>query len=525
MPTPMTNVRWLMPGTIIERVSDSGSRVLASVARILATTDDEDVLYPRVLDAIGVALRWDAGALWTPTGDRLICADAWSAEGFDAGGFLEVTRSRSFAAGEGLPGRVWETRAPAWIVDTARDPNFPRAVAVADAGLRSGFCFPVGSPRGVLGAIEFFTAKLREPDDEMLSTMEIVGGQLGQFVERRRAEIDLRASVERKRAILDAALDCLITIDHEGRVLEFNPAAERTFGYGAEEAIGRELAELIVPPSLRDRHREGFERYLRTGEPHVLGRRIEITGMRADGSEFPVELTITRIGLSGPPMFSGSLRDITARQRGVAELRASRARILEAADTARRRLERDLHDGAQQRLVGLALTLRLAADALETDEAGARRLLGQASEELAAAIGELREFARGIHPQILSDGGLAPALAALARRFPLPVDVDEIPRVRLGTAVESTAYFFVAEALTNVTRYAEATSARVWVSLQDGHLAIEVADDGRGGADPAQGSGLRGLSDRVAALSGELELDSPPGQGTTVRARIPVTGG
>src|SRR3954454_8876316 len=124
--------------------------------------------------------------------------------------------------------------------------------------------------------------------------------------------------------------------------------------------------------------------------------------MRADGSEFPVELTISRIGLPGPPMFSGSLRDITARQQSVAELRASRARILEAADTARRRLERDLHDGAQQRLVGLALTLRLATDALETDGGEARRLLEQAAEELAATIGELREFARGIHPQILS---------------------------------------------------------------------------------------------------------------------------
>src|SRR4051794_2407498 len=150
MPTPMTNVRWLMPRTIIEPVSDSGSRVLASVARILATTGDEDVLYPRVLDAIGVALGWDAGALWTPTGDRLICAEAWSAEGFDAGEFLEATRSRSFVRGEGLPGRVWATREPAWIVDTARDANFPRAVSVANAGLHSGFCFPMRSSRGVL---------------------------------------------------------------------------------------------------------------------------------------------------------------------------------------------------------------------------------------------------------------------------------------------------------------------------------------------------------------------------------------
>src|SRR3954469_24123856 len=200
MPTPMTNVRWLMPRTIIEPVSDSGSRVLASVARILATTDDEEVLYPRVLDAIGTALGWQAGGLWTPTGDVLRCAEAWCAEGFDGADFVATTRARAFAAGEGLPGRVWATREPAWIVDTADDPNFPRATVVAQAGLRSGFCFPVSSPRGVLGAIEFFTATTRAPDDDMLSTMEIVGGQLGQFVERRRAEVELRASMERKRA-------------------------------------------------------------------------------------------------------------------------------------------------------------------------------------------------------------------------------------------------------------------------------------------------------------------------------------
>src|SRR3954454_12871693 len=335
MPTPMTNVRWLMAGTIIAGVSDSGSRVLASVARILATTDDEDGLYPRLLEAIGSGLAWDAGALWTAAGGGVVqCAGAWWAPR-SAGGeaFLAITRGPSFARGEGLPGRVWAASEPTWIADITRDANFPRAREAAPAGLASGFAFPVSSPRGVLGATEFFTAAPRTPDDDMLSTMEIVGGQLGQFVERRRAELELRASVERKRAILDAALDCLITIDHEGMVLEFNPAAERTFGYRAEEAIGRELGALIVPPSLRHRHREGFARYLRTGEARVIGRRIEIVGVRKDGREVPLEVTLSRMRLAGPPMFSGSLRDITARQRGEAELRASRARILEAADT------------------------------------------------------------------------------------------------------------------------------------------------------------------------------------------------
>ncbi|MDQ8043282.1 MAG: PAS domain S-box protein, partial [Solirubrobacteraceae bacterium] len=169
------------------------------------------------------------------------------------------------------------------------------------------------------------------------------------------------------RAVLHAAIDCAITIDEQGMIVDFNPAAERTFGYVAADAIGREMGELIVPPSLRERHREGIRRFLATGSARVLNRRIEITGMRATGEEFPVELTITRANLPGRNLFVGYLRDITERVESERELRESRARIVAATDASRRRIERDLHDGAQQQLVGLALTLRLARDRAHTD--------------------------------------------------------------------------------------------------------------------------------------------------------------
>src|SRR5690349_702027 len=181
----------------------------------------------------------------------------------------------------------------------------------------------------------------------------------------------LRASRERYRALLLAALDCVVAMDHRGCVLEWSPAAERTFGWTAEEVVGVEMAELIVPPSLRDRHRNGLARYLAGGDPAVLDRRIEISAVRRDGEEFPCELTITRIDLPGDPVFVGYLRDITERHRADADLRASRVRIVTAADAARRRLERDLHDGAQQHLVGLALTLRLARRKLADDDEAA----------------------------------------------------------------------------------------------------------------------------------------------------------
>ncbi len=205
----------------------------------------------------------------------------------------------------------------------------------------------------------------------------------------------------------------------------------------------------------------------------------------------------------------------------VEELRASRARIVEAADSERRRLERDLHDGAQQRLVSLALDLRLAAGKLDADPAAARQLLDAAAGELADATTELRELARGLHPAVLSDRGLRPALEALAGRAPVPVELDETPAERLPAAVESASYFVVAEALTNVARYAQASRAAVTVSRANGRVEVEVTDDGVGGADPEAGSGLRGLADRVAALDGRLEVVSPHGGGTTVRAVIP----
>ncbi len=203
------------------------------------------------------------------------------------------------------------------------------------------------------------------------------------------------------------------------------------------------------------------------------------------------------------------------------ELRASRARLVEAGDAARRRLERDLHDGAQSRLVAVSLLLRTARMRASGDDE-LEELLGRAQDELGQSIDELRELAHGIHPAVLTDRGLEPALQALVTRAPVPVDV-EADGGRLPPPVESAAYFVVSEALTNVAKYAQASRASVAVRRADDRLTVEVADDGVGGADLAGGSGLRGLADRVEALGGRLEIDSPPGAGTRVTAEIPVS--
>jgi signal transduction histidine kinase len=205
----------------------------------------------------------------------------------------------------------------------------------------------------------------------------------------------------------------------------------------------------------------------------------------------------------------------------VAELRDSRSRMLRVGLEERRRLERDLHDGAQQRLVSMALGMRLARDRLRDDPDAAERVLEGASAELDAALEELRELARGIHPAVLSDRGLDAALETLARRAPLPVELNRDTHGRLPESIELAAYFVVSEALTNVAKYADASHAKVNVARRNGKLLVEVADDGVGGANPDDGTGLRGLADRLAVIEGRLEVESPPGEGTTIRARIP----
>jgi signal transduction histidine kinase len=199
------------------------------------------------------------------------------------------------------------------------------------------------------------------------------------------------------------------------------------------------------------------------------------------------------------------------------EVRASRSRIVEAADAERRRVERDLHDGAQQRLVALAMRLDQARDGT----AGAAALIDSTTEELLAAIKEVRDLARGLHPTILTDAGLGAAVEALAERTPFPVTAS-VTEDRFPTEVEVTAYYVIAEGLTNIARYADATEARVDVMALDGRLQVMVADNGRGGADPMAGSGLRGLADRLAALGGEFSVVSAPGSGTILTARVPI---
>jgi signal transduction histidine kinase len=225
-----------------------------------------------------------------------------------------------------------------------------------------------------------------------------------------------------------------------------------------------------------------------------------------------------------PPQAGAPADAVEELQALAAELQASRTRIVEASDEARRRLERDLHDGAQQRLVSASLLLSAATRAADGDDRDhLSGLLGRLRVELDAGLAELRDLARGIHPALLSDRGLRAAVDSLAARSPIPVTVHGDIAERPAPAVESALYFVIAEALTNVVKYSGANETIVTITSDEHHAEAEIADNGHGGADPAHGSGLRGLVDRLGALRGHLHVDSPHGAGTRVRAVVPLS--
>jgi len=275
-----------------------------------------------LMEAVCRALGWDAAVLWTVdwSGDVLRRVDEW----VSARARTPEQTARLFVlnVGEELPGQVWSTGESVWIADLGRERTSPHTHRAADAGLHGAVAFPVKS--GVVcGVIELYSAEVQPPDTELLRTLTVIGGAIGRVLEQARAETFVREAEALKTAIVDTALDCVITVDVDQRIMEFNPAAERTFGYRRADVIGKSMPELIIPPSMRGAHLTGFARHLATGSTRILDHRGEFTAMRADGTEFPVELTVTRIPGPGAPVFTAFIRDITERKQAEKELQHS----------------------------------------------------------------------------------------------------------------------------------------------------------------------------------------------------------
>ena len=355
--------------------------------------------------------------------------------------------------------------------------------------------------------------------DQNGDVVRIIAGGID-ITDRKRREVELQRQWDFASTVANTIPSFIVVTDHDAVVVEngANRAFVETFGRSVEELQGADFLGLVAPED------EFAARMAIAGAANGVPQlERESRWLTCERDELAVAWTATPIvDQWGTPRVLISGADVTERKRQEAEIKASRSRIVAATDAARRRLERNLHDGAQQRLAALSLSLRLAESKMETDVDQAAEILVSARTELAEALNELRELARGLHPNVLTDRGLGPALEALVARSPIPVELH-VSGERFLPAIEAAAYYVAAEALANVAKYAHATFAEVRVveDEEEGQILVEVTDDGVGGADPARGSGIEGLEDRVEALDGTFEVESPPGGGTRVRATIP----
>lgn len=338
------------------------------------------------------------------------------------------------------------------------------------------------------------------------------------FTERDRLYGQLERERDFIRTVVDAAPSFFCLVDPEGRIVRYNRTLEVAAGrIDAETVRGQLFWDVFIAPEDREAVSGEFAELVTSPRPGEY----ENHWLTEGGERLLVAWTLTAlVDEEGRQRFLVSGIDVTEQRRHEEELRRSRVRLVQAGDEARRKLERNLHDGAQQRLVSLSLALRLAQARLKDAPDEADRLLTGAADELGHALEELRELARGIHPAVLSERGLSAALEALAGRASVPVQV-KVPSDRLPASVEAAAYYVISESLANVAKYAEASAVEVCVTRQNGRAVVEVSDDGIGGADPTRGSGLRGLADRLEALDGSLRVESVPGAGTRIRAEIP----
>jgi PAS domain S-box-containing protein len=548
-------VTGLLLGAGIAEGRQAERRVAAQYigASILAESRTLEEAIGPLLESVCRSLDWDLGVFWTvdQAKNELRFVRQWHAPERAATAFEAANRAFHFAPGVGLPGRVWATARPIWLANVVDDTNFPRLVVATREGLRGALGVPIVVVGEVLGVMEFFRREIRPPDDELLETMAALGHQVGQFAERTRSEATCLASEARKTAILEMALDCIITIDHEGRIVEFNPAAEKTFGYRRAEVLGRPMAELIVPERMRQDHYRDMAHYLETGEGPLLDRRIEIAAMRRDGSEFPAELAVTAIRDGNARCFTAYLRDITEQKRGEEALRDNDRRKDEFLAMLAHELRNPLA------AISNAIELSRRSDSAEHREWGHDVIVAQV-RHLSRMIDDLLDVSRitrgkiqirkqvlDLHPLIRSAVETAMPLMeerahrCIVRVAPEPLQVEGDP-----TRLEQ----IIVNLLNNAAKYTETSGTITLAASAEGEdVIIHVEDTGIGmsaellarifdlfaqgdrsiaRSEGGLGIGLTLVKSLVEMHGGEVSATSDgPGRGSRFVVRLPCAKG
>ncbi|HUS11024.1 MAG TPA: PAS domain S-box protein [Pyrinomonadaceae bacterium] len=302
--------------------------LLANVISSVNSAEDIDSGLSRCLEQISTLRKWQAAQAWVvdKRENVLVCLPGAFYAEIDYASFRILSLRTKFPKGIGLPGRVWENSAPVWIVDVTNDTNFPRGRVAAEMGLKSAFGFALRDGQNVFGVLEFFTSDSRDPDIHFLAAIDKLGSRLGEVFGRKQAEQALRASEEQFRAVAETANDAIISGDQRGIIIHWNKVAERIFGYAASEALGSPLT-LIMPARFQSAHERGMQRYLTTGESRVIGKTVELSGRRKDGTEFPLELSLAKWSTSEGIHFTGIIRDITERKRMETDLARQAAEL------------------------------------------------------------------------------------------------------------------------------------------------------------------------------------------------------
>jgi PAS domain S-box-containing protein len=556
---------------VISSVRDVTERKLAerrrsarhAVRRVLSEATTLDAATPGVLQAVCAGLGWEVGLLWLsePRTRGLGCLGLWHAPGMATTELEPLRGGCSASSGVGLPSRVLGSGQTSWVADPARESACPRLAAAARLGFRGVLGFPILLGGEVFGAVEVFSQSAEEPDAELLETLNNIGNQLGQFVKRKRAEQAVYESEARKTAILEAALDAIITMDHEGTIVEFNPAAERVFGFARADVVGKEMAGLILPEGLRDRYRQCLASQPAGDENPSLGQRHELTALRADSSEFPVELTITPIRLEGSPLFTAYLRDLSERKRTEATLQKTEEqfRQMQKMEAVGRLAGGVAHDfnNLLTVITGYSdmLLEMLAADG------GARGLveeIAKAGERAASLTRQLLAFSRKqvLEPRVLNLNTVVADMNKLLERLigedidlatlqasnlaAVKADPGQLEQVLLNLAVNARDAMPHGGKLTIATSMIELNEADANApDLPPGPYVLLTVNDTGCGMEPAvkarifepfyttketgkgTGLGLATVYGIIKQSGGHITVSSEPGRGTTFKIYLP----
>ena len=516
------------------RALDKLNRKLAleyDITRLLAESSSTIEAAPGILKLICEALGWEVGVIWDVDveADVLRCVAVWHQPAVKAAEFEARTRKQTFARGEGLPGRVWNSATPQWIPDLAADKNFPRIAVAAQEGLRSGFSFPILVGAEVIGVIEFFKREMTQPDEAVLEMIHPIGAEIGQLLRRKQSEQALRQSETRFRTLAESASDAIITIDANSIIVYINRAAENIFGYPVEEMLGQDLT-MLMPEYLRHVHRAGLNRYVETGKRHIAWSSVELPGLHKDGHEIPLELSFGEFTRNDQRYFTGIARDETQRKQAEEELLRTREARAAELERVRKRIASDLHDDIGSSLTQISLLSEVVNQRLDTSDLAVTQPLAAIANSSRELVDAMSDIVWAINPQKDHLSDLTQRMRTLTSevstaggikvRFRSPEAVADLP---LGANLRREVFLIFKECVNNIVKHSGATEADVDFRIDARQLFLRVEDNGQGFevAAEREGHGLTSMQARAREMGGRFEITSNHGEGTVVTLAVP----